>query len=262
VAGLLAWRWAARVDLLILGSAFVVVAWVVRQGADPPALVPGLFIAFPLGVGATVLALPPDRSQREARCVWLVVAFVAIGVILTQYGIGGGVEWGGRYFAVLLPLWTAVAVGGSVERLRSAGPVPRRLLGGLLVAMVGLSSLSIVTVQRHVHGSTEELLMAMADAAGSLDSGAAAGTMPVIVSENRLLPQIAYTDFDRYAWMVGRPSALPDGFERLASMGIDEVVVVTPKVPTFEDITAGAGWSVSPYRSVGSYEVLIARAGS
>ena len=258
VVGAVALRRAGRADLLVGAGGLVALAWFGRMWIDPPALVPGLLVAFPVGVGATFLALPAPLDARRDRLVWMVVALSAMGVLLTQYGIGGGVEWGGRYFAMLLPLWVAVAVPGALGRLRSMPVAPRRALATLVVVVTLLAMVNVVAVQRHVHGVTGELLSELRDAADGLPVSGRIDGRVVVVSENRLLPQIAYTDFDRYAWVVGRPEALPRGLDGVRAADVEAVLAVTPDPVGFTERATEAGWTVTSRRPVGrSYQVLV-----
>ena len=258
VVGAVAFRRAGRSDLLVGAGGLVALAWFGRMWIDPPALVPGLLVAFPVGVGATFLALPAPPDARRDRLVWMVVALAATGVLLTQYGIGGGVEWGGRYFAMLLPLWVAVAVPGAMARLRSMAVAPRRALAILVGVVTLLAVVNMVAVQRHVHGVTTELLTELGDVADGLSASGQIDGRVVVMSENRLLPQIAYTDFDRYAWVVGRPEALPRGLDGVRAAGVEAVLAVTPDPVGFSELAAEAGWTVTSRRPVGSsYQVLL-----
>ncbi|MCU0311251.1 MAG: DUF2079 domain-containing protein [Acidimicrobiales bacterium] len=258
VVAVVALRRRGRVDLLVGAAGVTALVWLVRLRMDPPALVPGLLVAFPVGVAATLLALPPPRHARVDRLVWLTVGLAAAGVLATQYGIGGGVEWGGRYFALLLPLWIAVAVPGAMGRLQSVSTPWRRLLYALAGVVSVVGALNMVSVQRHVHGTTSALLEEVREVADGLPDTARVDGRVVLVSENRLLPQIAYTDFDRYAWVVGRPDALAGGLDGVAESGVSAALALTPDPVGLEVVADRVGWTVTTRRDVGgSYQLLV-----
>ena len=68
----------------------------------------------------------------------MTVAVYLVGVVATQYAVGGGVEWGGRYFALAVPLVAPFAAGG----LLAAAPPSRvrlRTVAGAGLALIVLA---------------------------------------------------------------------------------------------------------------------------
>ena len=107
----------AFVFVAVLAATAYILQFVVR----PDVLIPGLLVTVPvlwgLAGSSTVGPVPGLVDAPGGRCV-----VGAVAVIATQYSIGGGVEWGGRYFAVLLPVAVAVVVTGAVGTLRRCLP--------------------------------------------------------------------------------------------------------------------------------------------
>lgn len=257
VVGALTWRRSARPDLLVFGLIVVVGAWFARLWIDPPALVPGLLVAFPVGLAASVVAIPPPKEARTTRVVWITIGLTAAGILLTQYGIGGGVEWGGRYFAVLIPLWVAVAIPSAIVSLAPMASGAQKAIVGLVVSVTVLAAVNMVAVQRHVHGRTAELLSAISESAALLPDAAQIDGRVVVISENRLLPQIAYTAFDDYAWVVGRVADLPRGLAMIEVSGVAAVLAVTPDPARIAVVAETAGWTVASRWSGSAYDVLV-----
>ncbi len=102
----------------------------------PPGLVPGLVFAFPV-LFAGLAVLRRDALRDMTPMFLLVVATIFfVAVIFTQYGVGGSVEWGGRYFAIGVPLVCPVALDSlrrvaSASRRRSSNIGPGRFGGDL-----------------------------------------------------------------------------------------------------------------------------------
>jgi len=214
-------------------------AYLVRLALDPAGAIPGLAVAFPVAWAGVWLVHRHLLDGPVPRLVSVAAALVVAGVALTQYPRGGGVEWGGRYFAIALPL----AVPPLLAALRAAGErLDRRAARAALAALVTSSLLvagSAVRAQRQVHTDTRAVLDAMRAAAAVAGDAPGLGR-PVVVSWNRLLPQIAYRDFDDYDWVVPEREHLVVSLERLAALGVTRVVLVTPD--STRDLPELAGW--------------------
>ena len=78
--------------------------------ALPIDLVTGLIMAAPVIVAAAV-CLPREALRGAATSLVACVSAVTfVGVSATQHESGGGGEWGGRYYHVVLPLVCVLAV--------------------------------------------------------------------------------------------------------------------------------------------------------
>lgn len=96
-----------RATALLLVAA---VAWTVRLIAHPDAAATGLLGAWPV----VLLAFGrPWRAFGDAeKYLALALAIAAIGIGMTQYEGGGGLNWGGRYIAPALPALAVFAAAG------------------------------------------------------------------------------------------------------------------------------------------------------
>lgn len=122
--GALAWRfrWAEVGSAAFLGGA---ACYLVVLGADPPWAVPGLLVATPLLVAGVLLAGRSAVATPPRRVVAATAAVVVVGVLATQHRVGGGIEWGGRYHALVLPLVVPLALAslaGAAARLVEPAP--------------------------------------------------------------------------------------------------------------------------------------------
>jgi len=194
---------------------------VVRAVGLPAAPVPGLVMSFPL-LAVAVIAVGPEHFERwTTRLVLAVVGLMWAGVLVTQYAEGGVAEWGGRYFALGVPLIVPVVVVVVVRLTgRLAGAERRALAGALVVATLALSWLSVREL-RAVHTHTERVL----DSIASLS--AEAGRTTVIVTDAPPLPRLDWKRFEEHRWLLVDPLEHPDLPRRLADVGLDSWVLVT-----------------------------------
>ena len=226
--------------------------WLLRLLDDQTMRIPGLVLTVPVlwGMGWFV-------SGEGVRPSWPIPAVACVigtvGILATQYSIGGGVEWGGRYFAVLLPVAVAVIVGGSLGTIRAALPDARARSMVLAVA---------VAVTLVVAGLALSTLRQGHDGAAQLARGIAAATVPtagadrpVVMTSNRLLPQILYADLDRYDWVAADADALPGFARQLAQAGVDRLVLVTPGGDGVPAQLVAAGWAVRATDASNVYDI-------
>jgi hypothetical protein len=200
-----------------IAAAALIVARVVSQ---PTTAVPGLIAAFPLlWIGLVAGgrdALPTPSARRMAA----IAGIGSLGVLATQYPEGGSAEWGGRYFAVFLPLAVPLALAGLVAVGERLDRDTLRIVGGsLLVGSLALSGLAVAEL-RVVHGRGERSLELIGDAAASLPS-------PVIVSTAPALPRFAWETFEDQRWLLVDPMEDDTVVRDLERAGVEEIVVVS-----------------------------------
>ncbi|MDP1819645.1 MAG: hypothetical protein Q8K58_07080 [Acidimicrobiales bacterium] len=227
--GFVTWKVARGEHERVLVRRFAVVAAalvVVRALLLPADAVPGLLVAFPLlwvGIALAPRGLVTDRSGRNVAVGLAGVSGVAaLGILATQYRAGGTAEWGGRYFAVLLPLVTPLAVAGLAERAARIDARSRRVLGGsLLAATAALSLLAM----REVRGGRERSERAV----DAIEQAVAGLPVPVILATEGAVPRTAWRTFPEQRWLLvdpADPAVVPD----LLAAGVDRFVVVSRDV--------------------------------
>ena len=139
----------AVIVLSVTAAAAAVVALV----AGPTNVVPGLLVAFPLAAAGLILV---DRATIHAPAAKLAAgtfALFALGVLATQYSRGGSGEWGGRYFALGIPIAVPVLLAAGSPGAADPGPEARRIAAGaLVVALLALSAMAIGSLRAsHAH---------------------------------------------------------------------------------------------------------------
>ncbi len=210
-------------DRIVVGLSLVVAAaGAMALAAGPVHLVPGLLIAFPV-VGAG-LALLNRRvlATDTARLAFGTFVVFALAVAATQYERGGSGEWGGRYFALGLPLVVPVvllAIRDAGCRLASR---PRRVAGGaLVVCMAAMAAMGVATI-REQHRRTGAMNGAIRAAIGSVPSEG----LPVVVATDGALARHAWPIMDD-ARLLLSGGDLDELAGRLDAAGVRQFVVVT-----------------------------------
>ncbi len=216
------------------------------------AIVPGLLVACPLVlVGLLCLgrARPGDGGDRDgdedgvgggspsrsdATLAFGTFVGFALAVIATQYATGGSGEWGGRYFAIGLPILIPVCLLHLRRVGHSLSTDTRRVAAaGLLVCAVCLSAISIGGL-RHTHQFSGRLMEAVDRTAQTT------GERPVIIANGPGRPRAAWATFDRQRWLLVDPDRdVTDLLDRLRAAGIQRVTVMSG--PTSPDLTENLG---------------------
>jgi hypothetical protein len=238
---------APSVAVVVGGVLLVSVA---LAGSTTP--VSGLLPTAPVVV-AGLVALRPGALDARARAVGWVVLLTAGAIAATQYKGGGGVEWGGRYFAILLPLVVPLAVVGLRSALAGAAPPARRLaIAGLALATVGLAVLATVTL-RDYHRRADSLLGRVdAVAVGDDAGGGSPDAGPIVVTRAFGLPRLDWERWDQHRWvLLGRVEPV-DGVDpqitTLLDRGVTRFTLVSN---TLETDLALLGERVQAVRQLG-----------
>lgn len=140
VAAFAVWRWRAderAYRVLAVAATVLTLLWLARSDF----LVPGLLPALPvlaLGVVAALAAGRPGLAGGHRAELWGAAALFVAAVSATQYERGGGGEWGGRYFAIAIPLLVPLAWVALADAT-AAMPVDGRRLGAAALAVISLA---------------------------------------------------------------------------------------------------------------------------
>ncbi len=219
-------RLGRRSSIVVGLAGAVAAAYLVRSlaGEGP---VPGLVVAFPVAWAA--LWLLDRRALTDERVLLVAIAagLAVAGIAAAQYREGGGLEWGGRYFLVALPVAAPVVMAGLTAGARR---LPRRRRGPIavvmLVVVVALAA-AAVTELRLSHRRAEAFAGRLAAATATLPHKSQVGDgRPIVLTTARLLPQIIWPDFDRYQWLVVSAPQLPEYLDRLAASRVQTFVFV------------------------------------
>jgi hypothetical protein len=220
------------------------IASILALAVGPTAIVPGLLVACPLVLVGLASFGRGDRgtdrssdvdspSRLTATLAAGTFAGFALAVIATQYATGGSGEWGGRYFAIGLPILVPVCLL-NLRRVgqRLSAPTRRVAAGSLLVCTVCLSTIGVSGL-RHTHDFTGRLMAAVDRTASPI------GARPVIVTDEPGMPRQAWDTFDRQQWLLVDDEEPSDVFDRLRAAGIERVAVVFG--PGKRDLTRDLG---------------------
>ena len=194
--------------------------------ADPGRIVPGLVVAFPLAVAAIGLV---DRSYLEpgGRLLLSVTAggFLA-AVLATQYREGGSAEWGGRYFALAVPILAVLAVDALARRAPSLPSVARWWAGAGLVACSAVLAAGAVVALSQAHRFTDRLVARIGTTARATEPGDG-DRRPVVVSAYPNIPRLAWTVLGEGRWAhAPRDSGAAELAGLLDGAGVAELVLV------------------------------------
>lgn len=207
----------------------------------PHNLVPGLLVAFPIGFAGLLLIDRATLRTGPARILFGTFALFTLAVLATQYTNGGTAEWGGRYFAVGLPLLVPVAM----LALKRHAPAAPRAAAAALIGCTAIMTVMGVASVRATHRFTDQLMTAVDHAGGEVQ-----------VATNGAIPRLAWATFDRQRWLLVRPDDLAAVLTDLRAEGVRRVTFVTHDVEheqsklgadvlvTGTTPTPGNGWSI------------------
>jgi hypothetical protein len=225
IVGALVARARPRESFGITSIAVVVTALSVLLMMLAPRLVPGLVIACPLVIAGLAVARRDLLDEQTPRVLFATFGIFSIAVLATEYNVGGGVEWGGRYFALGLPLACPIAL----EALRMAGRrldrFPRRAAAIALVLVTAASSVLAVRVLRVNHQFDEALTNSLEVVTRATKPGD--GGAPIVMTYNSLVGREMWRTFftRRIIWPPrGRAG---EYLTRLKATGVRELVFVS-----------------------------------
>lgn len=202
-------------------------------------VVPGLLLAFPLAAAGLVLIGRPTLRSPTATIASGVCALFVLAVLATQYSKGGGGEWGGRYFALALPIGVPVLLLALWDRRARLLPhVSRWAVVGLIICSLAMTTMGVSAV-RASHRANARLVAAVDRAGQALDSPA-----PLLVTTEGAMPRFAWPTFDRQRWLLASPEDLDELLGRLRASGISRVGFVTRNLDRDRTALDAAGTSV------------------
>ena len=231
-------------------------AWLVTG----PMLVPGLIPATAwLGAGLIVVgrrALAPGLPRLLA----VTTSAAALGILAIQYSFGGGVEWGGRFYAILLP-----GAGALIAGAWPGGRRPGSIVLPVALAVVAvLTSVGGVLTVRNEHVRTRGLerdILAAGAVAGSGRPGDA-DPRPVVLSNRRLWPQLVWRSFDDLRWVTVEPPDTACTLADLRRAGFQRIVVTENPLAPFVEEAVERGWQVDPASPTSGFARVLVDAGA
>lgn len=208
-----------------------------RLVAAPPALVPGLLVAFPL-LGAGLCLLHRHQLRGAAGVVALTAGLFVAAVAGTQYASGGSGEWGGRYFALGVPALVPLALVGLSDAAARFDPVTRRrLAGGIVTVTAAFSALALLSLHA-VHDGTAALVDQVARVAATTEAGD--GGAPVVLTAADALPRLSWEHVPDGRWLLVDEEQVGEYAERLREAGVQRLVYVGEEPDRTDEVVDGA----------------------
>ncbi len=214
---------------LVITSVVVVLLLVIRLIQTDVWPIPGLWVAFPIAV-----VLLSQLRIKELRPAQLAVPtgaalLIWIGIIATQYSIGGGLEWGARYFSIIIPLLAPAMAAG----LGYAASWER---GGVMVRLAAVSTMVLLGIQvatmGAIHNSSARFIDDLA-ATGQQVTDAPRGRPIVLAVDVVTLSYITTSVFSDFDWMIASElDKYSEGLAILDAVGASEAIIIAePAVP-------------------------------
>ncbi len=249
VLATITYRLLPRFRLLSLGLLTMAAVSSVLLATGEPKLISGLVPVFPAAILGLGLLERADLGRPVVQRCLATSALVAVGVLATSYGVGGGFEWGGRFYYVLIPLIVAPAMLGLSHATVALPRVQFRVAGiALLVMILALSAMAL----RINHAIRQRVLALTEQTAAFTREFGGTPTSPVVIGNLR-----PGTD-SRYFWRelgngqavmtTGNIRGISTAVEAATAAGLDRIVVVTDtSAPLFNRILGDdlrkLGWS-------------------
>lgn len=250
-------RWLLPVSLLVLAAASLL-----YQQFGDDVLISGLISAFPVAIGGLILLRRQDLTRHLIPRHLLISMLAIITITVTSYSNGGAIEWGGRFYHVIIPLLVPVAMVGLHHGYRKLPRWPARIAAGaVIVISVSLSLLAL----GYLH-SARELSSRMLHGAIPFtheqvrSSGTDARELRPLLIVGMLYPDgTGRTFWDASGDIdVISSSGVADLFTVIArarNAGYPSVSVITPILPTTLSVIGnkrleGTGWGIRDLKPI------------
>lgn len=225
-------------------------AAVLAVATKPTNIVPGLLVAFPLMLAGLLLIRRNQLQTTAAQIGAVTFAVFALAVLATQYTKGGSGEWGGRYFALGLPVLVPVLLLALRETGRALAPVTRRYATASLATITVVMAIMGIASVTNGHRFTADLMADIGRAGHQV-----AGNRPVMITTSPAIPRFAWNTFGSQRWLLTTPGETDELVQRLRAAGIERAVLVTngndrnkPRLPPNVEIDSrpspGGGWQI------------------
>ena len=128
-------------------------------------------------------------------------------------------------------------------------------MGAAIAVILLIAVISFATL-RHGHVLSDQLARGIAEAAASAGPTTVA-ERPIVLTSNRLLPQILYDDVGTYAWVSADDHALPGYAAQLAAAGAHSAVLVLPTGSDVPKLLSDAGWTIRAADPSAVYDIFV-----
>jgi hypothetical protein len=219
----------------VLGGAWVAAgAALVALVVAPGNVVPGLLLAFPVATAGMLVLRRRHLGDAGAALLAATAALFSVAVLATQYAIGGSGEWGGRYFALMIPVAVPVLLAALRAEGRRLVPAVRRgVAGALVVCSASLSVMAVGALRAdHRAGAREEDRIVAAGRATGDDR-------PVVLSTWIGGARLMWATFDDHRWLYVPEDEVATAVGRLRAAGVNRFVFVTTDLAAVGSHLAG-----------------------
>jgi hypothetical protein len=205
----------------VLAPAVIAACAAVAAAVFEPAVVPGLLVAFPVLTAGLLLLRRSLFRDVGATVAMATSAVFTLGVIATQYPTGGTGEWGGRYFALAIPVVVPVVLLALYRHGQTMERVARR---GAMAALVVCSVALTMTALLSMRSSHRE----MAGVVRSIEQAhEVAGPGRPFISTWQAAARHSWSIFERAPWLMVDRDEIEELRQSLAQVGTDRFVFIT-----------------------------------
>lgn len=237
------------------GPLLVMLAVVCSMGAIVARadLITGIATAWPLGVMLVITVIVVSReatSPVAANWALVAAALFLLGVLATQWTDGGGLEWGGRYLQLAVPILVAAGLPPMLTALMT---LRRTAVFGRLLPAALVVAIAAPTVQSW--GALYDLRSRNLDGITFVDEsraslGTSNTTEPMIVTDIGVLGRMTWRTALESRMLLARTITERRAvIESLFDSGIDEFVTITgPDRRSTWRMAAGTSYVVADER--------------
>lgn len=212
----------------------------IMLGLAPPDGVTGLLLATPVVVVGLVLVGNEEWHEPVQRSILATSGLLAVLVIATQDSAGGGIQWGGRYLMVAVPLLCTVALA-AIRRQTARTPASGWLLGGVVVVASIALSISGLVLLRTQHAEAVTFQATIGDFADNVATSD--GSRPVLVSTGTHLGRHMWRSVEEIDFLLVPDDQFQVYLGRFATTGVIRFGFVGP-IDRHEAFLVSSGYRV------------------
>ena len=227
-AALIVRRRPSDINGLVVMTGAGAIAAVARLIVAPIDLVPGLLLAFPLVWVGICLWDRGAVASHTTRILTAIVVLFALGVLALQYPVGGFLEWGGRYFALALPLAVPLVLHVLHRRRAQLGTDARRVV---LTGLAVVTAATLVLAVASLRGYHQRFGALVDDVQASTR-----GHEPVIVTSEPLVARLAWRSYRQQRWLLTNDHTLKRWAARLRASGVERLTLVSTRDRRVNDL--------------------------
>jgi hypothetical protein len=232
------------------GGGVAAAAAVIALVMAPENVVPGLLVAFPLATAGLLVLRRRLFEEVGLVVIGATAALFAMAVLATQYAEGGTGEWGGRYFALLVPAAVPLFLAGLRLHGRALpSPVRRGVAVALAVCSLALSTMAIGGL-RASHQIAAHMV-ARIETAGRTTGDPRPVVLTTWVGGSRL----AWPTFEDHRWLYVPGDDVALAARRLREAGIDRFLFVTMDIDAA--LPQLAGFTVVSIDDRAGFQILV-----